>query len=494
MKKSRFILYYFLTAVIFLAITSCEDYLDQYPVSSLAEEEIFESIDGVERTLNGLYSRLGNGTYNHREMNCVGGLKADNLDIAQVNAGRLNQHQLNAEGEDFGIWSQVYDNINRVNTILANIDDFEDVDQDKLNNLKAQALAMRGYMYFDLLKIYARPPMHQEPLVKGEPLGVIIKTEPFEGLDESAFEERATIDEGYEQVQKDLTDAVDLFDGSNEDYPYRFTQTTAEALLARLHLYLGNWGDAIDYAEDVMDYNHVYLVDQSDADPTTDAAEDHPEIYIDNPGQESIFEIGYTSDDRPDRNTSVAGMATWVQEGYGDVILRMDLRNLLEEYREKGDVRPIFVEDTVKGGQDVAYQMKYYHWQGIRFWDNIKMIRSAEMWLIAAEAYAEMDDVPTGVDYLEELRAHRMDQEHVEVNPANKDELIDMILRERRVEFFNEMSHRWFDLRRRGRDIPKGIPDVDSGDPLDFENYKVVDKIPEQEISSNDNCVQNPGY
>jgi len=86
-----------------------------------------------------------------------------------------------------------------------------------------------------------------------------------------------------------------------------------------------------------------------------------------------------------------------------------------------------------------------------------------------------------------------MGDEPIEVD--NKDDFIDLLLTDKRVEYFSEMSHRWFDLRRRGMDIPKGIPGVDAGSPLEFADYRVVERIPVSgEVESNENVIQNPGY
>ncbi|MFP4448295.1 MAG: RagB/SusD family nutrient uptake outer membrane protein [Bacteroidales bacterium] len=507
MKKYNFILAIIITTGLLFVSTSCEDYLERYPRDSVASEEAFATIDDIEGVVTGIYNRMQAGEYNQREMNLAGELLADNMDIAESNAGRMDQHPTNEEGAGFEIWERVYDDINRCNLVLDNIDDVDASESEK-NQVKGEAHAIRAHLYFDLLRIYARPYLHQEPYVEGEPLGVILKTEPFQGIDESAFEERATIDEGYQQVLDDLNDAVTFLEGDN-DFPYRYNEVSAKAMRARLHLYMGNWGDAIDDAEDVIDEAPIELVNAETGVEYVD------KVFASQPGAESILELGFENEsDAPSMNYSVAGMATYYEEdtldvpvvedkgrpsyrAYGDVILRRDLvENVLEEYEALGDVRG---EENAtyyqldKGGQFAAFQAKYHSYAGVANWDDIKVIRLPEMYFIAAEAYAEEGDLPSAEDMLMTLREHRGIGDE-EINVADKEEFIELLLTEKRLEYFSEMSHRWFDLRRRGMDIPKGIDGVDAGSPLDFENYRVVEKIPEYELDANENCDQNPGY
>lgn len=465
-----------------ILFTSCEDFLDRYPRSSMASEEAMANIEGIEATLYGLYNRLQAPTYYHRNMNLAGCIMSDNMDVHPSNSGRFIYHTINREGYGFDMWSHSYNDINRANTILHYIDGVE-AGEERINWAKGQAYAIRGYLYFNLLKIYARPYMYQTPYVQGEPLGVEYKTEPFLGVDEQTFQARGTIDEGYNLVLDDLTIAKELL--SNEQYPIFFTKTAVKALLARLHLYMGNWQEAINLAEDVINEAPNGLIE----------ADNYIDAFANSPGSESILEFTYTQTDRPTLTNSITGLAYYApDEGpyFGDIILRQDLIDLLEEYRDMGDVRSeLFFYDT-KAGLNVAYQKKFASHRGEHYWDDIKVIRMAEMYMIAAEGYVELEEFDHARDVLNEFRAHRGSGDIVVDD--NKGDFINLILNERRVEFFSEMSHRWFDLRRRGMDIPKGVEGIDQGSPLDFNDYRVVDRIPLAEISANPNCIQNPGY
>ncbi len=498
MHRYNYIFSLFLSVIIFSGVVSCEGFLEKFPRSAMADEEAMENIEGIEGTLYGLYSRF---IYSHLSTrNLAGCLLTDNMKIAVSNSGRFITYPDNQENtSSFVSWSARYNDINRTNMMMHYLDEVE-ADEDRINRAKGQAYAFRGYLYFELLNIYARPYMHQEPLVQGQPLGVIIKTEPFFGIDESSFEPRGTIEEGYQLVLDDLELAADYLSlAGAEKFPYRFSELSVNALLARVHLYMGNWQQAINYAEDVIAESPVGLVDK----------DNYMDAFAAAPGAESIMETAFTQDDRPHVNNSVQGVAWRSPDGvfgYGDVILRHDLIELLEyNHTNKGDVRGdirrlaeepgldlTFEHD--KDGQLVVFSNKFGGHRGEYYWDDGPVIRMSEMYLIAAEAYAELDNIDQSQYYLEEFRKHRMDEEHAGVDLDTREDLIDLVLTERRLEFFSEMSHRWFDLRRRGMNIPKGDPDEDPGTEVEFTDYRIVGRIPNAEIEANENAIQNPGY
>jgi hypothetical protein len=133
-------------------------------------------------------------------------------------------------------------------------------------------------------------------------------------------------------------------------------------------------------------------------------------------------------------------------------------------------------------------------------------MRTAELYLILAEAQAKGGDLPAGVQALNTLREARNASTYSTGDFANLTEFEDEILDERMRELFAE-GHRFYDLKRLGRDIPNAVnPD---GDVLPIGNqeikmrgdsYRVLARIPDGVISTSivDGAeplvIQNPGY
>ena len=68
-------------------------------------------------------------------------------------------------------------------------------------------------------------------------------------------------------------------------------------------------------------------------------------------------------------------------------------------------------------------------------------------------------------------------------------DLYEAILAQRRIELAFE-GHRWFDLKRLGRDIPKPV----TGGLLAYTDFRLLANIPTREVDGNPNLEQNPGY
>jgi len=128
---------------------------------------------------------------------------------------------------------------------------------------------------------------------------------------------------------------------------------------------------------------------------------------------------------------------------------------------------------------------------------NGKPFRTGEMYLIRAEARAELNKF-TGANSAETdintLRTNRITG-YVNVTFATKQDAIDGIMLERFKELPYE-GHRFFDLRRRGLPVIRIAADAPSvvGTTLPAGNFRFVLPIPLPEITTNPVMVQNPGY
>src|SRR5699024_643069 len=128
---------------------------------------------------------------------------------------------------------------------------------------------------------------------------------------------------------------------------------------------------------------------------------------------------------------------------------------------------------------------------------NVPVLRLSEMILTRAEGLAETNGVnQESIDLLNEIRTRAINVETEDGGAGNqslieytladfqsKEELIDAILLERRVELAFE-GHRKTDLQRRKMDVKEAAWDAD----------KLVFPIPTSQMNSNKNICQNPGY
>ena len=118
--------------------------------------------------------------------------------------------------------------------------------------------------------------------------------------------------------------------------------------------------------------------------------------------------------------------------------------------------------------------------------DNIPVIRVAELYLTRAEArYNQVGKEAAALADVNVIRT----RSGLAARPATLTgaALLTEILNQRRLELAFE-GHRFFDLKRLGRDITK-IPTN-----IGFTDYRILAPLPVREIQTNPNLKQNFGY
>jgi hypothetical protein len=123
-------------------------------------------------------------------------------------------------------------------------------------------------------------------------------------------------------------------------------------------------------------------------------------------------------------------------------------------------------------------------------WDNTVVFRWPELYLNRAEARYHLGQEELAYADLNFIRAARYTGFTA---PATPDfagpALLEEILRQRMLEFAFE-GQRWFDLKRYGRDIVKTNPNVS----MPATDFRILPRIPLNEVEGNPNMEQNFGY
>ena len=250
----------------------------------------------------------------------------------------------------------------------------------------------------------------------------------------------------------DLENAINLLPESNDIFADKYS---AEALLARVQLQIGNYDEALAAADDVIENSGHELTDSfSEA------------FNNDSDSSEDVFAFQVTTQDGA--NVLVTHYADQSFGGRGgDVTVNQAYLDLFDENDERGS---FFYASAQNGG---TLTSKYTNQFG-----NISLIRLAEMYLIRAEANVRLSS---------EVGASPVDDVNMIRERAGADLLeevsLDDILLERELELMFE-GFTIFDYKRTGRmvgELPANSP------ALSF-------PIPQREMDVNDLLVQNPGY
>lgn len=483
--------YSFKIAVLGLVLTfaSCTDLLDVEPRASIDSVTALTTEDAINAAVNGIYDRLQRTELYGRDIIAIPEALADN-GRATNKSGRLNPEYQNQINAHFIHWQWSYFAINQANLVLDALPKVEKMTQANKDFVEAQALFIRGLLYFELMRAYAYEPSVEikEASKGGVPLlksGVVDATQ-------IKLESRASINDVYESIYGDLTASIAKFTSSGRTATASFAnKTAAQAMFSRVALYRGDYTNAAKYATDALATGSVGRFQTRDTYVSAWRAANHPE---------SIFEIQYQTNENIGVNTSLQTTYTTLVTsgnrtqtgGFGDLVPTKALLDAYESEKNTDgttivDVRRSLYElGTAGRGTAEIECTKFLGRSGQVNLDNIPVIRVSEMYLNRAEALARSGNAAGALTDLNVIRTRAGLPAATGLTGAA---LITEILKQRRLELAFE-GHRFFDMKRLGMDITKAAP-VQS---LAFTDFRMLAPIPVREIQANANLKQNTGY
>lgn len=458
------------SALLLTAASSCSDLLVTEPKQSVGSTVALKDITGIRSVLISIYDRLQPAAYYGQRMMIAPEILADNVRLTSQNSNRYFNERVNTPGSHMQQFWNNYLAINEANFVLAGIDGSNASDAEKAQ-IKGEASFLRGLLYFDMVRVFAYEP---KKIQNNFNLGVVIRTTPTDDVSKATFGERATVEETYLQIEKDLKAAITLIPASATASRQRATKAAAQGILARLYLYWEKYPDCIQAATDALASTSARLV----------TGAQYAAAFTQSPNPESVFELNYVqATESLGANESMHSLTTNLTTGgWADVVPTNELFNLYEA----ADIRKTVFYAATKSGEAVNFSRKYTAARGA-FTDNIPVMRYSELLLIRAEAYAATSDATKSLADLNALRT-RAGATPVAATVTGQ-ALIDAILTERRLELVLE-GHRFFDLKRRGLTITKaGLSAV-----VPANDFRILAPLPNAEVQLNAKLKQNPGY
>lgn len=448
--KKNILLNGFLAITALSMMTSCQDFLDEKPQSIYTTETFYSTERDFEYAVTAIYQAQNKVMNAPGDVNSVSSRNSwyGMLRLASIRSDEkslyrgVNFYSDGAEtftdtesgsAKDY-MWQYMYIMISRANAILDRIDAFEFKDAAKKNSLKGQALALRAWAYYQLGINFGGVPLITKEVSDTEVRQI----------------GRSSQEETFNQAVNDYKAAMALlpakFTGDNLG---RVGKYAAEAMLARLYMFMGKTGEAKTCLQDVMQ-NGGYDLAPTYVDCFSEEGEGN---------SERLWELNFIP------NADGFGQAFtegWMQEGYqynpenepfqlacnGASQAISVNEELLDSY-EPGDARRNEYVTNVKSkyATDYTFVTKFSHWKTFpsdpNMWGiNLPIMRYSDVLLMYAECVGETE----GSQYLNQVRARAGLGDWKEAGYANWTEAL---RHERRVEFAFE-GLRFYDLVRWG--------------------------------------------
>lgn len=446
-----------LLALSALALSACNDYLDEPPTKS--KNTPIQTAEQLSALMNNYhfnkvieYNRaaiLSSDAYAINTQYYDQGLSLISTASEPYQyACREMRHTANVN-EKVSLWNQDYERIYTANLVLASVADVEGTPEEK-ETVAQRARLIRAYNYLDLVQYYCMPYGESTKAALGLPL------KQTTHYDEDF--ERATLQDTYDFIERDILEAVKLKEPLMKGtvrQDWTETGALANALAARFYLLVGQYDKAQQYAEaalafgdDLMDYNagdELYMDVKTTINwETLETVEERT----------SSFLAASTSND----NVARLDRAYYLRKNYyvGETYYwGVPSETLLNAYDKTYDQRYIHFYEP-KG------QKKYYFGMyatlftvdvpGYFTFDSqySNAPNVAEMHLIRAEAQARQGQVQNAMNTLNAFRAKRISDkapaEVINLQATSEQGAVKCVLDERLREF--PFSLRWYDIRR----------------------------------------------
>lgn len=476
MRKNKLVIGSFLMLSLF---ASCTKVIDVKETDFIGGDVALKTVANVESGIVGAYASM------NVEMGILlNSVFADEVRVAEFyNAATVHEWQYGSTDisirDNFTAFPMYYRTIDRVNRVLAalpNAKAANATEEALKNRIRGEALFIRAFCHFGLYQFYSNTS-------DGSALALAYMETP-----DLLPQARITVAPYMAKLNADLVAAKALVPATNADIA-RASRHAVTGLQARVALYMKDYTNAAAFATE-------YITAFPLATKTN-----FPRIWRDTDNSEVAFKLIRTTTAggrigtlyrATSANATTIGTVTW-----------RPTQALLNSYDQVNDIRyaayffdePLLRASTARSLASVLinkYAGTTYGTPTELLADG-KVFRTGEMYLIRAEARAELNDLTGAAADLNTLRDARINN-YTNASFSSKGDLITAIMNERFRELAYE-GHRFFDAKRRNLPIIRLAVDAQNNKTvLESGNFRFLLPIPNSEIQANPLMVQNPGY
>lgn len=445
-----------------LLLSNCDHFVEvDLPPSQLTATAVFQDRSTVNAAMTNIYGKMRDTGI---LVGILGGLStqmgnyADELvyygGVTGIPRNFYNNTILASNVNNFNLWSTSYKQIYAANAIIEGVSASTLLTVADKNQFTGEALFVRSLLHFYLLNLYGDIPY--------------VTTTDYQ---QNKVMHKMPTAELYSHIIADLKLAASLLpEAYISSDRIRPNKSVAMALLARVYLYDGLWAESANAAS--------YLINNT----TT---------YTWETNLDKIFLKGSTTTIWQFMPRTQGANS---QEGETFIFVsgppaHSALSNQIVNGFELGDQRKNrWIGAVTKGTTTWYYPYKYKQRTTTSTSLEYSIVfRLAEQYLIRAEARAQQGDL---IGAKEDLNKIRNTAGLAGTTALSQQEILNAILQERKVEFFTEHGHRFFDLKRANR-LDEVLSPVKAG-------WNATDRLlplPESELILNPNLnPQNPGY
>lgn len=450
-------------ALVALLFTACDDsYLETPPQDSFTLEEFMGTPDKAQELLNSAYNALRSGGFMGGQMQFMSELMADNINGALITNGDWLAHYTRTTdiflGTTRGMMHDGGKAAARANQLIQNIDIVQGLSSDDRARMIAEGKFIRSVVHFETVRFFGQPYGYT---TNNTHPGISIRT--TYGADTFP---RASVNEVYQQVIADLTDAMNDLPTTNNGYATSFA---AKAYLAKVYFQMNDFANAYTMADDVIQNSGATFSDTTAR-------------FLPGGSPEAVFDLISTDFQNDHSGGYLSGIyRADLSTGFPSAPASKDFWNVLN--LEPSDKRKeMFTINNEGADNEFILVTKFPALEEF----NVPLAHITEMKLIRAESAAEQNsNLTQAIEDLNDIRS-RAGLTNVS-STASANEIIQKARAERRIELFGE-GHRLHELKRIA---VNGQPDLQIRG-ANWDCAGMVCQLPSNELQGNPNLTPNP--
>lgn len=483
-----------------LSLTACQkDFLEQNPSELFTPDQINEAKksnpDIDEAFVNGaietFFKSLQSTSRRHddfaqKSFDICSDLMSGDMELEGgqsygwfAQAAELKTFQKFDLSNNYSVWRISYLTVSIANGFFrtAGGDDKLPSDATPLYNW-GQLKTLRALAYLNLAHFYGKPYSDETKSSLVVPIN--------RATDESGKPNKlATLQEIYDFIIKDLTQAIEAFDKAKVARKSKqyIDATVARGALARAYMDTGNWDKAYEVADKL-------LTEQGAKYPLISADKLLTNGFNNYETPEFIWGIDITKDNTGSLISFWGHMDVYTYS-YASVGAYKGINKYLQDQIPESDLRKGWFHPKLGIPTGKFFSTSKPKMQGDREWlSDIVFMRMAEMYLIASEAAARKNDDTKAKEILlkllkERTKADKYTEVETKVNAMTHDQLLKEILYNWRVEMWGEgfsltvMKRFKNDVQRSPRNI------YFKGETIKWDDPRLTYELPRNETTNN---------
>lgn len=480
--------------IIITLFFSCEDYLDLEPISEETSGNAYETASQIEAALVGAYESFQSSEYyvwdnllfqDVRSDNCYAG--GDDPEIFQLDYLDIDP----THSRIFTHWSNLYNAIFKANLVLERVDEIDDplLTEERKSQIKGEALFLRSYHYFTLVKLWGGVPL-------------ILQTTTSTEADDINIP-RSTEIEVYEQIILDVelasSQLPDIYGNDASINKARATSGAAHALAAKIYAQQ----PTPDYSK-VLE--HIEALESSAANYQLIS---YSQLFDGNNenNAESIIEIQYLGGNEGNFGPQLLLPPSISGDSWRKFVTpALDLVNAFDAEGDTVRKNAAILFESVQWvdefwgntqGYSIPFSYKWKNANGFASADNTYLMRYGDIVLLKAEALNETNQLQSAIEEVNRIRTRATLPDLTNTQSSSQQVLRETILNERRLELALE-GQRWDDLVRYDKLVSTmtNLVEIDlrTGNSVNYNmtEAKKLLPIPQQELDRNPELIQNP--